>query len=269
MSNGSNEEWLDANRALRMDANESIFPESRRQLHLDRYEFAAKYCTGKIVLDAACGTGYGSAILAKSAKHVTGIDIDEMTIEYARSKYGSDNTTFNVGCVELTEIQSDSIDVVVSFETVEHTLCPNSHMIEISRVLSPSGVAVLSVPNRWGLSDHHFWDFDVRMLQRILKGRFGRVDYYYNNSSNDNNRKKGIGPLNLEEADDAECLVAVCSDVNADHTGAHGYQSVLHEIYDGVFERHQEFLRLQSELKSDAHGFTRSIKKMIKRVIAR
>ena len=77
------DEWLFDNRSLRMDANKWHFPEIRRELHLSRYRFAKSYCAGKRVLDAACGTGYGSAVLAEAADEVHGIDKCGEAVAYA------------------------------------------------------------------------------------------------------------------------------------------------------------------------------------------
>src|SRR5687767_14783250 len=117
--------WLDKHRDLRMDANSELFRESRRKLHLDRYQFAKPHCAKKVVLDAACGTGYGSEILADSATRLVGIDCDKGAIEYASRHYRRENAEFHVAYVEATEFGPGAFDVVVSFETVEHTLCPN------------------------------------------------------------------------------------------------------------------------------------------------
>jgi len=62
--------------------------------HLHRYYFASKFVEGKRVLDLACGEGYGSYILSKSAEHVVGVDIDELTIKHASCKYIRDNLEF-------------------------------------------------------------------------------------------------------------------------------------------------------------------------------
>jgi protein-L-isoaspartate O-methyltransferase len=66
-----------------MDANHPMFPPERRQFHLDRYAFAQDYCAGKTVLDGACGTGYGSALLGERAARVVGIDRSQKSVSYA------------------------------------------------------------------------------------------------------------------------------------------------------------------------------------------
>lgn len=79
--------WLYDNKEERMDATNYLFNESRRAFHLARYEFASNYCHGKEVADIACGTGYGTKLIAEKgeAKSVIGVDICAEAITYATS----------------------------------------------------------------------------------------------------------------------------------------------------------------------------------------
>ncbi len=89
--------------------------------HYQRYLSVLKLVEGKCVLDAACGEGYGSNILSNSAKEVIAVDIDEGAINRARELYkGKGNLSFRQGNIEKLDIQDNSIDVAVSFETIEH-----------------------------------------------------------------------------------------------------------------------------------------------------
>ena len=54
--------------------------------HYQRYRLAAQLVKGKKVLDAACGEGYGSSLLAEEAEEVTGLDIDKEAVENANHK---------------------------------------------------------------------------------------------------------------------------------------------------------------------------------------
>ena len=82
--------------------------------HLHRYAFAAGYCKGKDVLDIASGEGYGSHILSKVAKQVTGVDIDEASVAYAQNKYIASNLLFRTGRADKIPLDDKSLDVVVS-----------------------------------------------------------------------------------------------------------------------------------------------------------
>ena len=153
--------WLKDNSNLRMDANIDCAPQRRRDFHKERYNFASNLISGRRVLDGACGTGYGSSILSEKAQHVVGIDLEREAIAYANDNYSHEKCEFKNSFVEYTPFDDSSFDAVVSFETIEHTICPSSHFREIVRLLKSDGIAVLSVPNGWGFTDHHFFDFDL------------------------------------------------------------------------------------------------------------
>lgn len=88
--------------------------------HWHRYLAASTLASNKVVLDIACGEGYGSSCLAESAKEVIAVDIDENTVIRAKSNYGKENIRFLVGSATRIPCADRSIDLVVSFETIEH-----------------------------------------------------------------------------------------------------------------------------------------------------
>lgn len=111
--------------------------------HYQRYLSVQRLVKDKIVLDAACGEGYGSDILAKYAKKVIGIDLDNDTITRAKVKYKDrDNLIFIQGNIEKLEIEDCSIDIVISFETIEHVSedIQKNFLNEIDRVLKNDGI---------------------------------------------------------------------------------------------------------------------------------
>ena len=100
---------------------ERFMPEVAGQIafeHLHRYHFAARFCAGKQVVDVACGEGYGSQILSGVADSVTGIDISAEAVAHAAGRYGSDRLRFVEASAALLPLEDDSVDVVVSFETI-------------------------------------------------------------------------------------------------------------------------------------------------------
>jgi SAM-dependent methyltransferase len=115
-------------------------------LHLKRYEFAAPFCRGGDVLDAACGVGYGSAYLGSVARRVVGVDRDEDAIAYARERYTRPNVEFRVGDVLRLDIGDAEFDAVCSFETIEHVDDAEAFVAETARVLRHGGVLVVSTP---------------------------------------------------------------------------------------------------------------------------
>lgn len=121
--------------------------------HLHRYAFALNFVKGKRILDIACGEGYGVKLLSQYATHITGVDIDENSIKKAIHKYESPNISFKLGSATEIPIPDNSIDVVVSFETLEHLAEHDQMMKEIKRVLSPSGLLIMSTPDKLNYSD--------------------------------------------------------------------------------------------------------------------
>jgi ubiquinone/menaquinone biosynthesis C-methylase UbiE len=113
--------------------------------HVERYRFARAYAPNHRVLDIACGEGYGTAALAEAgAASVIGVDISPETVEHARRKYGVDA---RVGSATDIPLADASIDLVISFETVEHIEEPEKFLQECHRVLCRGGVAIISTPN--------------------------------------------------------------------------------------------------------------------------
>jgi ubiquinone/menaquinone biosynthesis C-methylase UbiE len=116
--------------------------------HLHRYALAADICGGKDVLDIASGEGYGSNLLAQAAKTVTGVDISAETIDQAKAKYVRPNLRFLQGAADAIPLDNSSIDIVVSFETLEHHDKHEEMLAEIKRILRPGGLLIISTPDK-------------------------------------------------------------------------------------------------------------------------
>ncbi|MEH2305905.1 methyltransferase domain-containing protein [Nostoc sp.] len=154
--------------------------------HLHRYALCVDYVAGKNVLDIACGEGYGCALLADVAESVVGVDINSEVVEYATKEYSTHkNIRFMVGSCDSVPLPDNSFDVVTSFETIEHHDKHEEMMQEIKRVLKPSGVLIISSPNRLTYSDEpkysnpfHVKELYYDELTALLKGYFGYVEIY-------------------------------------------------------------------------------------------
>lgn len=122
--------------------------------HWHRYHFVVPMAAGKAVVDAACGDGYGSALLARHAQRVTGVDASAETVAAARRRYGeATNLEYVEGRCESLPVADASVDLAVSFETIEHLDEPRALIAEAARVLRPDGVFVVSTPNKSLYSD--------------------------------------------------------------------------------------------------------------------
>lgn len=121
--------------------------------HLHRYALAIELARDKRVLDVASGEGYGSSLLARVASRVTGVDIDANSVSHATRKYALENLEFLEGSATKLPVASESVDLVVSFETLEHLAEHEQMFCEIKRVLAPGGTLIISTPDRQNYSD--------------------------------------------------------------------------------------------------------------------
>jgi 2-polyprenyl-3-methyl-5-hydroxy-6-metoxy-1,4-benzoquinol methylase len=150
--------------------------------HVARYRFAKDFAHGKRVLDIACGEGYGASSLAKAgATSVVGIDIADDVCEHARRKYGIDART---GDAQAIPVPDRSIDLIVSFETIEHVTVPDAFLRECARVLVPAGILIVSTPNRPVYSGDctqnpfHQIEFSEEEFLDLLRSRFKAIRLY-------------------------------------------------------------------------------------------
>lgn len=116
--------------------------------HLHRYAFAGQFVKNKIVLDVACGEGYGANLFAELADTVVGIDVDEGTVRSAQIKYVRDNLKFQTASTTQLPFTDNHFDVVVSFETIEHVDDQDKMLWELKRVLKQDGVLIISTPDK-------------------------------------------------------------------------------------------------------------------------
>jgi ubiquinone/menaquinone biosynthesis C-methylase UbiE len=154
--------------------------------HLHRYALALDLVRDKVVLDIASGEGYGSNLLATVAQKVIGVDISEDVIKFAQSKYVRPNLQFKVGSADKMPVPDHSIDILVSFETLEHHDKHEEMLQEIKRVLKPDGVLIMSSPDKMNYSDVPKFSnpFHVKELYReefkaLIEQYFSHVTIYY------------------------------------------------------------------------------------------
>ncbi len=168
---------------------ERFTPECVREIwyeHWHRYAFARSLAEGRRVLDAACGEGYGSAMLAGAARAVLGLDISADAIAHAQARYaGAGNLTFRVADATRLDLPAASIDLVVSFETLEHVDAQDALLDGFARTLTDDGLLLISSPDKATYSDATGFrnEFHVRELYRdellaLLGRHFPHVRLY-------------------------------------------------------------------------------------------
>lgn len=160
---------------------ERFTPECVREIryeHFHRYALAARWCAGLHTLDAACGEGYGSSILASAASAVEAVDISADAVEHAGKRYGHiENLHYRLADCTALPFTDNEFDRVVSFETLEHLAEQDQLLAEFRRVLKPNGVLILSSPDKAIYSDQQNTDneFHVKELYRDeLEALIGR-----------------------------------------------------------------------------------------------
>ncbi|MEN9342188.1 MAG: hypothetical protein RIQ54_444, partial [Candidatus Parcubacteria bacterium] len=129
---------------------ETIIDEYALKEHTHRYGFAASHLPqNATVLDAACGTGYGSKILAQKASKVCGMDISNHAIEWGKKQFENNKVSLAVGSLnEKLPFADKTFDAITSFETIEHVEDQENMLSEFRRVLKDNGVFFISSPNR-------------------------------------------------------------------------------------------------------------------------
>lgn len=151
------------------------------QLHLHRYLAIAPLVAGRDVLDIACGEGYGTWLMADTARHVTGVDIDAPTIARASERYARANLRFLTGDATEIPLADSSVDCVVSFETLEHLVAHDAFLAEIRRVVRPGGVLFMSTPDTEVYNEgktpnpFHLRELDREQFAGLLKRHFAHV----------------------------------------------------------------------------------------------
>ncbi len=208
--------WLIENRDHRMDALDAggIFVRNRQAFHCARYEFALNHSHDLAVADIACGLGYGCRILKEGgAKTVLGIDSCREAIDYAQLNHQPTGVTFEVAEATRTSLANSSIDMVTSFETIEHIKNTTDLLEEFNRILRLQGKLIVSSPNDWGLTDHHchtWTPFEFLVEIAIL---FEIESVWEQNSGSTiepiSRRSAGVVPWSKKTEHQAECLIVM------------------------------------------------------------
>ena len=226
--------------------------------HLSRYLLAKEYAKNKMVLDMACGEGYGSFILSDVAGFVVGIDIDPDSVDHARTKYQRGNLVFVTSERSDVTLQKDhGVDLIVCFEALEHMDKHVELMREVKRLLKSDGIFIVSTPDKKTYSDDrnyknpfHTKELYLEEFRSLLSSSFKHTSILgqriYNTASifplsgpSPVHREFAIelAPVGYREADPSRrqplYYIAICSDAPLD-AAAYG-SATLYDLSNSQF----------------------------------
>ena len=156
--------------------------------HLARYRFAETLASGRRVLDAGCGAGYGTALLAQRADSVCGVDFSYEALEWASREYAGGKAAFGQADCSALPFRDDSFDLITAFEVIEHLPDWQGFLREARRVLTDSGQLLVSTPNRVYYQEsraepnpYHVHEFDYDEYKQALEDVFPHVTMFLEN----------------------------------------------------------------------------------------
>jgi ubiquinone/menaquinone biosynthesis C-methylase UbiE len=157
----------------------------RRKIVRDLLENVGMWKGGLKILDVGCGAG-AQLLELTACGEVYGLDFSEKAVEYCRSR-----KLENVKIGDITKIShpSDTFDVAIALDVIEHVEDDTKALSEIYRVLKPGGYAIIFVPAfmfLWGVTDdvsHHFRRYTISELKhKLTQQKFEVVRSSYFNS---------------------------------------------------------------------------------------
>jgi 2-polyprenyl-3-methyl-5-hydroxy-6-metoxy-1,4-benzoquinol methylase len=152
--------------------------------HLVVYEWIAARVGGRRVVDLACGEGYGSAVLARAAASVVGVDANPNAHEHARLRYAAPNLRF---VRDMVERFTEPCDAVVFLQTIEHVHDPEGVLENVMGMLTPDGAAYVSTPNVLTLAPSgaqrsgnpwHLREYRADEFRALCRRHFAAVQVY-------------------------------------------------------------------------------------------
>ena len=150
--------------------------------HLAVYEWIAVRCSGRRVVDMACGEGYGTAVLARRAPWVTGVDANPEAHEHARLRYSQPGVRF---VRDMVGRYAEACDAVVFLQTIEHVQDPEAVLRHLRAMLRPGGVVYVSTPNVLTLAPEgaersgnpwHLREYRAEQFRALCAGVFEGVE---------------------------------------------------------------------------------------------
>lgn len=245
--------------------------------HYQRYYFAQQFVKDKVVLDAACGEGYGSMLLSQKALKVIGLDIDEKTIARANDSYDKPNLSFVVGSIEKLPFDDDTFDAIISYETIEHVddIMQRSFLREIHRVLKPAGWLLMSTPNKAvytdlvnGINKFHIKEFYVQEYIDFLKDLFSNIRIFCQYPETGyfivSDNQEGHIKIKSKCKEKSRYIIAVCSNESLeDFANPEIFADFSDEMYYFLYRRSHELENNIRQLKNEADQFQHTLESSI------
>jgi SAM-dependent methyltransferase len=163
--------------------------------HLARYRFAAFFAARfggrQTILDAGCGSGYGTVELGPAAS-IVALDLSADAVTHASHTFSRPGVHFLQGTCEALPFADGSFDLLVAFEVIEHIEGWREMLAEARRVLRPAGILLVSTPNRAyyaesraaaGPNPYHVHEFEYLEFESALKAEFPHVHLWSQNRS--------------------------------------------------------------------------------------
>ncbi len=147
--------------------------------HVVAYRFAQECVRGKHVLDAGCGDGYGTHMLAQTAAAALGVDRAGDTIAAAAQRYHAPNLSYRACNLESLGDLGQQFEVVCNFQVIEHLVDPRPFLEQVRRVLKPGGTFIVTTPNRLNSfveNPYHVHEYVGDELEALLRGVFPSVE---------------------------------------------------------------------------------------------
>ncbi|MBT2291540.1 class I SAM-dependent methyltransferase [Paenibacillus albidus] len=199
--------------------------------HVHRYKAISSCLKNMNVLDAGCGTGYGSLLMSQYAQNVTGIDISHESVQWCNEHYSAqENLQFIQASLDNLPFNDSEFDCLVIFEVIEHVDkdIQNRFLKEARRVLKPNGTLIISTPNKSVYTDksgyhnpYHISEFYLDDFKSFLEQEFKIVKLYnqslylvssITDEAMNERRVRIIKNSNIDA--DGKYMIALCSNEN-------------------------------------------------------
>ena len=194
--------------------------------HILRYRFAQNFIENlsdevQTCLDAFCGNGYGTYLLANEFPFVkfTGIDGSMGAIECANENYLLSNNEYSAKIFPFN--LNKKYDIVISFESLEHVSNDTAMLKLINQCLNLKGKLLLSVPNEnlqsLKLNPHpfHFKHYthkeiiDLTCQNFELLNWYGQNIYEFNRDGKNTYQLLSDSKMNLKEKEEGQVNIYV------------------------------------------------------------